>query len=399
MNLLYKEFRQIISNKLFIGTWIVVLILLCVFMSADIEDTKSDVPEIGARIGVINNDTSSYADMFVDFIMKSDELARLVNVEVGKKKDIEEKFYAGKLDAYVEIPQDFINSLMDIEEMPLSVTISDNNTVTTILIKNYVDSFESYVRAIQMNITSLYNQLRLLDTGESKAKMKCFNVTYVLVKDVFEKERFVDTVEVEDLKVSTVVVYLIYAAITIVIMYGSLFAGVDILKEKSYWVLNRYLISGSSAIKFIVTKLLFYTVALYMLILIPTLVSDIYNGNDTMWLTLVLYFVFIMTCISFSIFLCFLMGNTISFTLTGNMLYIVSIIIGGGIIPVMYMPVKLAEFAKYTPTYMFINSFINAHNNKGFDSVKTPVLICGLITVLCISASTVLFKKVFTRQE
>lgn len=392
MNLIYKEFKQIISNKLFVCTWIVLLCVLCVFMTCDFKAPIKDSSS-GAVIGIVNNDTSSYSDIFVNFITNSEEFSKLVKVEVGTKEVIEDKFYAGELDAFIELPNNFIKNIVDIKETPLMVKVSDKDTVTAILVSNVLSAYQKYVSSIQLNVTSLYDHLIKLGFTEKKTELTCFSITYVMVQNVFEKDKYLDTVELSDKKVSSIIVYFTYAAITIVIMYGSLFAGIDILKEKSYWVLNRYLITMGSRLGFILTKVLFYSTALYLLVLVPSVVTSLVNKTKFNYNIMFLYLVFIVTSVCFSVLLCFLLGNINIYALTGNMLYIVSIILGGGIIPIMYMPDKFVKLARFTPTGLFIKSFISVHNNKTLSEVTTVLLICLVVCLISVMLSCHLFGK------
>lgn len=398
MNLFYKEFKQIISNKLFMVTWLVIVVALSFFMSIDVK-SSSAVEAAGAKLGISNEDTSGYSKMFIDFITQSEQFSKIVSVTVSDKDELESMFYSGKLDAYITIPDGFIRNIMNIKETPVNVKVSDADTVTALLVSNILDSYQEYVSAIQLNITGLNDCYRDLGFSEAANDMACFKVTYNLVQSVFEKTEYMDTVEIDDYNTSSVIIYFIYAAIALVIMYGSLFAGVDILKEKEYWVLNRYLITGNSKVKFILTKIFFYTIALYLIIFIPTSISVLTGHGSFNYLMLLLYFIFILLSVSFSVFLCFVTYDLNVYALAGNMLYIVSAIIGGGIIPIMYMPDSMTGLAKFTPTRLFVRNFIDVYNGKQFSDICGQILMCIAATVILTAASIVLFGKNAARQE
>jgi len=45
--------------------------------------------------------------------------------------------------------------------------------------------------------------------------------------------------------------------------------------------------------------------------------------------------------------------------IVGNFFSFIFCIIGGGIIPIMYLPTELVELAKYTPNYWFIKEMLS----------------------------------------
>lgn len=391
MSLLRKELKQILSNKLFVITWIVILAVLTLFMCKTPSKEKTKVS--GAVIGISNSDDSKYSQMLIDFIVNSDEFAKLVTVVTGSKEEINEQFYDGKLDAYLEIPDKFIANIIDINSLPVVVKISDKDTVTAVLVTNILDSYQKYISAIQLNVTGLNDCLRVSGMSQAKIIIPCFKITYSLVTNVFEKDKYIKEVVLTDYKNTSIVKYFRYAALTIVIMYGSLFAGVEILKEKNYSVLNRYLISGNSILKFICSKVIFYSIALYMLVLIPDVISTVYTKDIFNYRLMFLFLLYIITCVSMSVFLCFLTGQLNTYIFAGNMLYIVSTILGGGIIPIMYLPEKMVKIAGFTPTRLFIKNFIAVYKGMSLADIADQILICIIISVIMIMSSAVLFRK------
>lgn len=393
MNLIKKEFKQIISNKLFIAVWLGILVLLCLGMSnvfkLDGEKTQVD----GAVLGIANDDISKYSDMLVDFISGSEKFADLITVKTGTQEEMQELFYAGELDAYIDIPDDFINNIMNLESTPIRIKVSDEDSVTAILVSNILSSYQKYITSIQFNITGLYDCLGNTGMKESKRFLTCFNVTYTLVEEVFDKEKYIEDVEVTDYSTTPILTYFLYSAISIIIMYGSLFAGIEILKEKSYSVLDRYIISGRNKFTFILNKLFFYSLAMYLLVFIPTIVSSIVNDTKPNILMLFMYITYIILVVSVSIFLCFLCGNINSYVLVGNIFYIVSIIIGGGIIPIMYMPNNMQKIAEFTLSRVFIKNFISINNGMGIQELKGQIILCYVISLLLICISVILFGR------
>lgn len=403
MNLFHKEFKQIISNKMFVITWICILVFMCIFMTQDLKSntqgnaTGQSGNKGNIKIGLINEDSSKYADMFVEFITQSDELSKSLTMTRDEKKVIEKQFYDGELDAYIMIPDNFINNIIDVNATPLYVKISDKDSVVAVLVSNILKAYQSYVTAIQLNVTTLNHSISELGYSDYHTNLECFSVAYLLIQEAFEKNSYMDFEPIEEQKSYTVASMLIYAAVSIVILYGSLFIGIEILKEKSLWVLNRYLISSSSTLKYITVKVLFYTLAIYILVFIPTTVATVLSKSKMNWSLLLLYLIFIFTSICMSTLLSFLTGEINLYALVSNMLYITSTILGGGIIPLMYLPENLTKLSKYTLTNIYIESFVKTDYYNSLSGSRTQIYICLFISVVCIISSSILFRKKFMR--
>lgn len=392
MGLFHKEFKQIISNRLFVALWIVIMIIMTMFMCSD-KGSNTKNHNSGAVIGIVNSDDSSYSAMFMDFITDSAEFAKIVTVVEGSKNELEKMFMDGKLDAYVEIPDSFISNIVDIDAVPICVKVSDKNTVTAILVSNIINSYQDYINSIQLNVTALYNSLRAVGFSNAKTLMPCIKVTYKMVTGIVDKEDMVEQTEITDYKNTSVIRYAIFAAITFVILYGSIFAGVDLIKEKNYKVLNRYLVSGKNVFLLILVKTIFYSLALYLLVLIPTIVSSIVCKTDINWNMMFLYITFILFSVSMSILISFIAGEINGYAIITNIMYMISCIIGGGIIPVMYLPDTINKIGEYTPTRLFIKTFINVYNQRGLSYVLPLIITCYSLCLTFTFLSAFLLKK------
>ncbi len=391
MNLFKKDFKLFLNNKLLISIWLVLIIGLSIGFSAEF---KQEVETTGARLGVCNLDLENkYSNMLVEFFENNENFKSLIKITKADEKTLVEMFNNKELDCYVVIPEGFVDKIIDVEPIPVKVRISDDNSVTAIMIKNVLDSYEIYVSAVQNNIMALSKAMR--DTDMSKTERVLLNTTMSidLITKVLSKESYFDYEYVESYDAVDTRQSVLFAVVCMVISFGALFVGVDLLKEKTYGVINRYKAGGGSVVALMFSKLIFYTVVMYSLILLPNIIGSAIKGASLNWDIMLIYLLIIVFSLSLSLLLAVLTGKIRTYVLVGNMICISTYLIGGGIIPATYLPQNMLEVSKFTPAYNFIQMLIDLSRKVPFDNYKNTVIIFMALTVIMAFLSALILKR------
>ena len=183
MNLIKKDFKLFLSNKLLIGIWLVLIVGLSIGFSVKFE---AKVESVGARIGVCNNDSDNkYSNMLVEFFEKNDNFKSLMRIVKADEETLVEMFNNKEIDCYVVIPKDFMDKIIDIEPIPVKVRISDDNSVIAIMVKNVLDSYETYVSSVQNNILSLSKGMKKLDVSKTERTLVNTSMSIELITQCF----------------------------------------------------------------------------------------------------------------------------------------------------------------------------------------------------------------------
>lgn len=392
MHLLKKDFKMFLNNKLLIGIWVVLIIGLSVGFSAEF---KASTEDTGAVIGVCNNDSANkYSNMLVEFFEKNDNFKSLMRIVKADEDTLLEMFNNKELDCYVIIPEGFMDKIIEIEPIPVKVRISDDNSVTSIMVRNVLDSYEVYVSSVQNNITALSDGMKKLNMNKTDRLLINTSMSIELITTVLGKEAFFDYEYVEAYATVDMRNSILYAVACMIISFGALFAGVDLLKEKSYGVINRYKSGGGSIVKLIATKLVFYTVVIYSLILIPNIIGAMVKGSSIDVNMMLLYLLVVVFSLSSSMFIATVTGKIRTYVLVGNMFTICTYLVGGGIIPATYLPDNMIELSKFTPAYNFIQMLIKVSCDMPIVMFKNILIVFTVLTIgLAVLSGFILKRK------
>ena len=391
MHLLKKDFKVFLNNKLLIGIWIVLAIGLSIGFSAEF---KTSTESTGAVIGVCNNDgDNKYSNMLVEFFEKNDNFKSLMRIVKADEETLMEMFNKKELDCYVVIPKGFMDKIIEIEPIPVKVRISDDNSVTSIMVRNVLNSYEIYVSSVQNNITALSDGMKKLNMKKTdrlfiNTSMSIELITTVLGKEAFFDYEYVDAYATVDMRNS-----ILYAVACMIISFGALFAGVDLLKEKSYGVINRYKAGGGSVIRLVANKLVFYTVVIYSLILIPNVIGSLVKKSSVDITMMLLYLLIVVFSLSSSMLIATVTGKIRTYVLVGNMFTICTYLVGGGIIPATYLPENMLKLSKFTPAYSFIQMLIKVSCDMPVSMFKTVIITYTFITIGCAVLSGYILKR------
>lgn len=391
MNLIKKDFKLFVNNKLLIGIWLILIVGLSIGFSAKFE-TK--IESVGARIGVCNNDSDNkYSNMLVEFFEKNDNFKSLMRIVKADEETLVEMFNNKELDCYVVIPEGFMDKIIDIEPIPVKVRISDDNSVTAIMVRNVLDSYEVYVSSVQNNILALADGLKELGVGKTERNLINTTMSIDLITTVLGKEKFFDYEYVEAYATVDMRNSILFAVVCMVISFGALFAGVDLLKEKEYGVVNRYKAGGGSIVKLIFVKLIFYTTVMYSLILIPNMIGTKIKGESLDMTMMFLYFLIVVFSLSSSLFLAVLSEKIRTYVLVGNMFCICTYLVGGGIIPATYLPENMLSISRFMPAYNFIQMLIKVSCDMPLSNYTNIIILFAVITVAFACASGFILKR------
>jgi len=279
------------------------------------------------------------------------------------------------------------------EGSPVKVRISDDNSVTSIMVRNVLNSYEIYVSSVQNNITALSDGMKKLNMKKTdrlfiNTSMSIELITTVLGKEAFFDYEYVDAYATVDMRNS-----ILYAVACMIISFGALFAGVDLLKEKSYGVINRYKAGGGSVIRLVANKLVFYTVVIYSLILIPNVIGSLVKKSSIDITMMLLYLLIVVFSLSSSMLIATVTGKIRTYVLVGNMLTICTYLVGGGIIPATYLPENMLKLSKFTPAYSFIQMLIKVSCDMPVSMFKTVIITYTFITIGCAVLSGYILKR------
>lgn len=357
--LLRKDYKELFSSKKRIGVIVIVLVILIISTYYDLTKQVSDKTTTMIQFGIVDKDSSAYSKLLLEYFHESESFSSYINIVEGKNEEIEKSFNEGKLDLYLVIPEDFAKNMIYLNHLPVKVVINGTDTTKAILLKNIFESYEKYISAVETNCVTLYDVMTLSKMDSNLIEEKNIEISYDLIFTALGKEKFFHYQELGDFPQTTKLNYYICVMISIVLMYSGLYVGFQMMKEKKLGTLRRLYTAGMPTANILLEKIIFSSAIIFLIIYSAYFIPTLYKGEAIDIKVGVIYLCTVVFSVSFAILLSGVFSKIQNYMIVGNFLSFLFIIIGGGIIPIMYLPAELVKVSKYTPNYWFIKLILS----------------------------------------
>lgn len=342
-----------LKRLLFIPLGVLVMILASVGYAKQ-NQPEADMTENKIIIGVVDEDNSIYSKLILSFLEDNDVFADYAHIIYGEEDALIKDLKADHLTLLIVIPENFASNMIRIKNMPVRVTINSSDTTKALLVQNLLSSYEEYIKAVQINCVTLYDIMEQDGLPQELIDSKNMEISYDLVSTVLGKNDFIERIVVDEIVNIPLSRYYGYELLFLIILYVSMACGIRIMKEQRAGILVRLKTTGVKTYWFLIEKLLLYSIIIWLLF------AGIYAVR-----TIVFLYQFSMEALlfcamagalfaSFSIAFTSFFSSMQSYLLAANMINIFVLVIGGGIIPILYLPQSMISIAKFTPNYWFI---------------------------------------------
>ncbi|MFP4698082.1 MAG: ABC transporter permease [Eubacteriales bacterium] len=380
--LIGKNLKEILNKKrsIFIAILPIIFFGVLATIYANTSINKQFVSSV--NIGIIDKDDSLFSKLLIDHYEKNTVFTDFMSIYIDDEENVKAEFENKSLDAYLIIPDNFAEEMMYMEHNnPINVKI-DTDFAKAIVIKNVINSYEDYIRAVETNIALLYNTMKELDFTSEEISAYNTEISYDLIMTSMERNTIFEFNEIVDVPNVNSINYFIVSTVSLLILYFGLYVGLDVLREKEQKTFQRLKVAGYSNISLIVSKFVSHVLYLFFNIMFWILIIswfvDIYITINLVALT----FICITFSVSFSIFLSSIFKTQESILLVGNIYYFISAVIGGSIIPLQFLPNNIQNFSRFTPNYWFIKGLLFLQ--QGIES-NIPIVLTSVFSLLTIS--------------
>ncbi len=176
------------------------------------------------------------------------------------------------------MPEGFIEGLATEEAYPLDVQINYKDPVKAILFKNVILSYEKYIRSIETSVLlidyELWEQGVPNEVRWSWRDRSLVNLVFVSLG----RNEFFDMHPVINVPSVAAIKYYFIALMVMFLMYISVFAAVNMIREKRDMCFRRLRTSRVSLISYISAKTLAITVYIYMIVCLWLLGYRLFYG-------------------------------------------------------------------------------------------------------------------------
>lgn len=390
--LLKKDIKELFRNKKRIVILITVLIIFIISTYSNVSNPKVKEANM-IQFGLADEDGSVYSKMLIEYFRESESFASYVNIREGTGKELEQSFYQGELDLFLQIPEGFAENMIVMNHLPVKVLISTKDVTKSVLLKNILDSYEKYIRAVEVNCAALYDVMAKAGMNEDLINKTNVEISYDLIFTALGKEKLFDYLEISEFPAANLFTYYNFALLSIILNFTGLYAGFLMLQEKRKGILKRLYTTGTGVFTVLCEKVLFAAGVVFLLCSCAYLLPGIINGSKISLGFLLTLFCASLFSICLSVFLSSLYYKTRDYIIAGNFLCFLLSILGGGIIPIMYLPEVMVKLSVFTPNYWLIRVMLLLWQESGRELVNWYLLITLAGSMLLFILSAFLYKR------
>jgi ABC-2 type transport system permease protein len=392
-NTINKEIKELWSDK---KIWIGILTVLIIIIIGTSYNKKKDItlPE-QLQMGVINQDDSSYSELLLGYFSASKTFSSFINVTVGDYETINNQFQRGKLDVYLEIPEDFAQNMIRLEHSPVKVTINIQDTTKALLFQNVLRSYEKYIAAVEANAVGLYQIMEQEGMDQQLIEDTNTAISIDMILTALGKEAFFKLKEIDTLPIGTLSDYYLSSFLVIALLYAGLYVGYQMLRELKQGTLTRLRTTMTPIRAFLTAKI---AMPLLLFTIVMTVALHSISDNGIM-LYLLISLSFSLFSINFAVFLSMLLQTSGRFILTGNLIVFYCTVLGGGIIPIQFLPQNLLNLSKGTPNYHMIRGIILIAKGNDASGYRIAAAFLLISLILYFASIKIISKRSMNYEE
>ncbi len=382
-NTIIKEIKELKADKkIWIGI-LTVLIMIIIGTSYNRNNSEYTSTE-HLRLGIINHDESIYSDMLLSYFNGSETFSSLISVTAGEEKEVKSAFDQGDLDIYLEIPKDFAMNLIRLEHSPINVTINISDTTKAILFQNVLRSYEKYIASVEANAVGLYEIMEQDGMDQELIDETNRKVSIDFIFTTLGKEEFFSFEPLDQYPTTTLILYYVISLLIMALLYSGLYIGFQILREMKQGTFTRLRTTRTPLYQFLIAKM----VILITILTITTVIALSIISKPITIMQVLFSLSIVMFSICLSVLLSSLFNTTQRFVLAGNLLFFCFIVIGGGIIPMQFLPQSMVNLAKITPNYYMLKGILYMNQGQtdkiGFIMASFIGISIGMISIALI---------------
>lgn len=227
---------------------IVFLVVLIIFMIGTIcyvKEQKKEEPEPAKiMLGVAKEDTSAYADLLMEYFNENEDFLKYVELIEDSRSALQKEMEENRLDAYLIIPENFAQSMLDMENLPIQAAVSMKNPTKALVLRHVMEAYETYIEAVEVNCTALYRRMK--EEGFSAAERDAANVEIsleliftALGKDDFFRKQLVNRQEEEAKPVLSLAQHYRFTGVYFALLFLFLPAGLRMITLRKNGMLYR----------------------------------------------------------------------------------------------------------------------------------------------------------------
>ena len=379
--LILKELLIIIRHKEWLIAALLLPIIVFFILSSSFKDMmkrESDISPI--KVAIVDNDNSTASKLLLSSFTSNKNFSNFVNIDVCTRSEAIDKFNNNLLTGIIEIPKNFSDSLLSMENQPLDLTLNSEQPLKSSILKNVMQGYSRIIGAVEIGVSSVeyYMDKYNIDQGQ-KEKVNAY-LSRDLIFTALGRSSFFAYEPHNDIPSTTSIEYYVIAISVLLLMYIGIILGNLLIKERNSMAIKRLLTTPVTSFEIIFSKWIAYNI--YCIVLLMIFIAPIfllYNLDTADIVKNLFEFIIISVGLitSFYIMLATFFNNEESYVLMANIYVFISAIIGGSFIPLQLMPENIRNISKLTPNFWIIKANMYIINLYSLNDIK--YIIWGML--------------------
>lgn len=326
--------------------WIIVLIVFMIGTFSYVREQETE-ENVKISLGLANEDQSQYAELLLQYFNENEVFLKYVELVEDSEKELEKALGEGRLDAYLVIPENFAESMIDMENLPVKGAVSMQNPTKALVMRHVMDAYETYIEAVEVNCTALYRRMKEEGFSSKERNAANMEISLELIFTALGKD---DLFRRQDVEVDTTGMSLAehykYTGLYFVMLFFFIPAGLRVLSLKKNGLPGRLRSMNVTKPQLITAVGIPYLV----LILCVFGVFCFAEGKtEQLWQGLG----YVIPWLLVMLLLGELCTSNQSYLFVCSMLMIGMAVLGGSLIPESFLPEQFLEITKWMPNRNF----------------------------------------------
>lgn len=336
------------------GKTLLVLLVLAVLGAAGVFLASGVTPPTVITVGVVDHEQSNYSSMLKTYFAENEDFNTFVNIYEGTEEEVNDRFEKGELDFYFVIPENFTSEMIRMKNTPLKAVINSDDKAKAAVYGALLESYSRYITSVEVNIESLTFKMREEQYPRDVIREKNIEISWDLLMTALGKDAFFERKAYDRMASLPLTDHYIYSVLILLVLYAGMLTGYAVLLERKSGVRSRLITCGISPAGQILSKVIVYgTLMTAAFLVVVTVMKNFGKIEFSVGAGFLLAAMIYGSCIVFSL-IALIISSRNGYCFFSNMAILLMTVLGGGIIPVMYLPEALSGFAQFMPSYRFI---------------------------------------------
>lgn len=359
-NLIQRDCKELFFNIRVIIFFAIVSIILIIGTCCSKEKNPSEEVRIlnTVQIGVVDLDNSFYSKMLISYFENDEVFKMYGKIKTGNKKEIQQAFERGELHGYIILPEKFAENLLNLNSSPVVSKINTNDMSIALILKNMLSSYEKFVYAVEVHAVGLLEYMEEKGMDADIVNASNFYISKDLIFTVLGREEFFNKNMEKTLYSIPTGDYYFQAFMAVFFLFASVYGGYQYLKDRENGTIKRLKLVNLSKRKYFFVKWIVTSITITLCTVIICFFRGFWIGNEIAFSKFGSYIIAIFLSCFLGLLISFLAKNIRIYLIFINSLYFNLCLVGGALIPIMYLPKGLVFIGKVTPIYWFMQMFL-----------------------------------------